>query len=64
VDVGNSQTVIGVFDGGDLAQHWRLSTQAQRTSDEWAMLFGGLMQFANLSFSGNVHGVVIASVVR
>ncbi len=63
VDVGNSQTVIGVFDGAELAQHWRLSTQASRTPDEWAMLFGGLMEFANLSFSRNVHGVIIASVV-
>lgn len=63
VDVGNSQTVIGVFDGADLAEHWRLSTYASRTPDEWAMLFGGLMQFADLSFSRNVHGVVISSVV-
>lgn len=63
VDVGNSQTVIGVFDGEELVEQWRLSTQAQRTPDEWAMLFGGLMRFADLSFSKNVHGVVIASVV-
>lgn len=63
VDVGNSQTVIGVFDGDELVEHWRLSTHSRRTSDEWALLFGGLMQFANLSFSRNVHGVVLASVV-
>ena len=63
VDVGNSQTVIGVFQGEELAQHWRLSTEAQRTSDEWAMLFGGLMRFADLSFRRNVHGIVLSSVV-
>ncbi|HVM14676.1 MAG TPA: type III pantothenate kinase [Egibacteraceae bacterium] len=63
VDVGNSQTVIGVFNGEDLVDHWRISTQAQRTPDELALLFGGLMSFANLSFSKNVHGVVVCSVV-
>jgi type III pantothenate kinase len=63
VDVGNSQTVIGVFDGDDLIQHWRISTEAQRTPDELALLFGGLMAFADLSFSRNVHGLIVSSVV-
>lgn len=63
VDVGNSQTVIGVFDGDDLAQHWRISTEANRTPDELALLFGGLMGFADLSFSRNVHGLIVSSVV-
>ena len=63
VDVGNSQTVIGVFEGEKLAQHWRISTDARRTADEFALLFQGLMAFENLSFSRNVHGVVISSVV-
>jgi type III pantothenate kinase len=63
VDVGNSQTVIGVFDGADLQEHWRISTDAQRTPDELALLFGGLMAFADLSFSKNVHGVIVSSVV-
>lgn len=63
VDVGNTTTVIGVFDGEKLAQHWRISTDADRTADELALLFGGLLAFANLSFSRNVHGVVISSVV-
>ncbi len=63
VDVGNTTTVIGVFDGQDLAQHWRISTDANRTADELAVLFGGFLTFANLSFSRNVHGVVISSVV-
>lgn len=63
VDVGNSQTVIGVFDGDRLAEHWRISTNSQRTADELALLFQGLMAFGSLSFSRNVHGVVISSVV-
>lgn len=63
VDVGNSQTIIGVFDSDELVQHWRISTDAQRTPDELALLFGGLMAFADLSFSRNVHGLVLSSVV-
>lgn len=63
VDVGNSQTVIGVFNGDDLIEHWRISTDARRTADELALMFGGLMQFADLSFSRNVHALVISSVV-
>lgn len=63
VDVGNSQTVIGVFSGEDLVDHWRISTEAQRTPDELALLFGGLLAFADLSFSKNVHGIIVSSVV-
>jgi type III pantothenate kinase len=63
VDIGNSQTVIGVFDGSDLARHWRISTEAGRTPDEHALVFEGLLAFADLSFSRNVHGVVLCSVV-
>jgi type III pantothenate kinase len=63
VDVGNSQTVIGVFNGEELIQHWRISTEAQRTPDELALLFGGLMAFEDLSFSKNVHGLIVSSVV-
>ncbi len=63
VDVGNTHTTIGVFDGNDLVQHWRIATEAHRTADELALLFQGFMAFENLSFSRNVHGVVIASVV-
>ncbi|MDP9022770.1 MAG: type III pantothenate kinase [Actinomycetota bacterium] len=63
VDVGNSQTVVGVFNGVELAEQWRISTETVRTADEVALIFQGLLAFADLSFSRNVHGVVIASVV-
>ncbi len=63
VDVGNAQTVIGVFDGDDLIEHWRISTETARTADELALAFDGLLSFCDLSFSRNVHGVVICSVV-
>lgn len=63
VDIGNSQTVLGVFDGDDLVEHWRISTDAVRTADEVALVFQGLLAFADLSFTRNVHGVVVSSVV-
>ncbi|WP_370326995.1 type III pantothenate kinase [Euzebya sp.] len=63
VDVGNSTTVIGVYEGTELVEHWRVSTESGRTADELALVFQGLMAFQNLSFSRNVHGVVLSSVV-
>lgn len=63
VDVGNSNTVVGLFQGDALVQHWRISTEGERTSDELALIFQGLLGFADLSFTHNVHGVVVASVV-
>ncbi|HYH27996.1 MAG TPA: type III pantothenate kinase [Actinomycetota bacterium] len=63
VDVGNTETVLGVFRDEELAWHWRLSTVPQRTADELALLFGGLLEHQELSFDRNVTGVVISSVV-
>ena len=62
VDVGNSNTVLGVFDGEELGPHWRISTEPHRTSDELALTIQGLLQFAELSL-GDLDGVVVASVV-
>lgn len=65
IDVGNTNSVIGVFDDAashDVACHWRASSDPRRTADEWALL---LRQF--LASEGrhvaDVHGVVIGSVV-
>jgi len=38
VDVGNTQTVLGLFDGEELVEHWRVATEAERTGDEIATL--------------------------
>jgi type III pantothenate kinase len=63
VDVGNTETVAGVFDGDNLAWQWRMHTSPERTADEMALLFGGFLQQAGLSFDRNVTGVVLSSVV-
>ena len=63
IDVGNSHTLVGVFRDTELVHHWRLSTDVGRSSDELALAYSGLLGFADLDFSHNVHGVVLSSVV-
>jgi len=43
VDIGNSHTVLGLVDGGEVSQDWRVATAAHRTADEWAVLIRGLL---------------------
>jgi type III pantothenate kinase len=61
-DVGNTETVLGVFDGPELAQTWRLSTQPERSADELALVFAGLLEHRGLSLE-KLSGLCIASVV-
>jgi type III pantothenate kinase len=63
IDVGNTETVVGMFQGSDLRCHWRYSTVAERTADELALLLGGFLEQQGLSFSRQITGVAIASVV-
>ncbi|MGH2655313.1 MAG: type III pantothenate kinase [Actinomycetota bacterium] len=63
IDVGNTETVVGVFRDEELAWRWRMSTVPDRTADELALLFGGFLQQQELSFDRNVTGVVLSSVV-
>ena len=43
IDVGNTHTVLGLFDGEEIVEHWRVSTDPRRTADETAVLMQGLM---------------------
>lgn len=63
IDVGNSQTVVGVFDGDELIEHWRVSTAAGRTADEHALQLDGVLGFAGLALHEDISGVAICSVV-
>ena len=63
VDVGNTQTHMGVFEGEVLEHEWRAATVQQRTADELALLFGQFLSLADLSFSRQITGVAICSVV-
>jgi type III pantothenate kinase len=63
VDVGNTHTVIGLFEGSDLVNHWRIHTSTERTSDELALLIGEFLGFEGFTFDHDVNGVAIASGV-
>lgn len=63
MNVGNTNTVLGVFRGSSLEHQWRASTEPERTADELAVLFAGLLDQAGLSFSNQITGVVVSSVV-
>lgn len=62
IDVGNTNTVLGVYEGEKLLDHWRLETHARRTSDEYGVLIRQLFQGAGVETSA-VTAVVVSSVV-
>ena len=62
IDLGNTNTVFGVYDYGNLTKSWRLSTQKARTVDEYGILLRNLFAFEQLDV-GVIDAVIIASVV-
>src|SRR5512137_963942 len=62
IDVGNSNIVLGVYDGLQLIRNWRLSTDKSRTSDEYAVLLHSLFAQAGLAFD-SIKAAIISSVV-
>ena len=62
IDVGNTNTVLGVFRGEELRAHWRLTTARSQTVDEYGVLIRNLFAFTELDPRG-VQGVVVSSVV-
>lgn len=69
IDVGNTQTVIGVFapdaNGvrGELVYHWRVSTVAGRTADEIALMLDQFFALEGVEASEIITGIAVASVV-
>ena len=62
-DVGNTEIVLGVFEGEVLRQTWRLSTRAEQTSDELALQLAGLLEHRDLDLRRDLTGMCVASVV-
>src|SRR6267154_2108859 len=62
IDVGNSNTVLGVFRGEELLAHWRLTTARMQTVDEYGVLTRNLFTLQELD-PKEVSGVIISSVV-
>ncbi len=62
IDVGNSNTVLGVFRGDELIANWRLTTAREQTVDEYGVLTRNLFTLASLDRDA-IGGVIISSVV-
>jgi type III pantothenate kinase len=62
IDVGNTNTVLGVFRGDELAAHWRLTTSRTQTVDEYGILALNLFTLWKIDPS-EVTGIIISSVV-
>src|SRR5512137_2501219 len=62
IDVGNSNTVLGVFRGKELIANWRLTTAREQTVDEYGVLTRNLFTLANLDRDA-ISGVIVSSVV-
>jgi type III pantothenate kinase len=62
IDVGNTNTVLGVFEKAELRAHWRLTTKREQTADEYGILIRNLFDLEGLGHS-DITGIMIASVV-
>lgn len=62
IDVGNTNTVLGVYRGEELLHCWRLVTARERTADEWGILIRTLFSLGEIS-DGIVSAITISSVV-
>ncbi|MFB7141624.1 MULTISPECIES: type III pantothenate kinase [unclassified Bacillus (in: firmicutes)] len=62
IDVGNTNTVLGVYQEDELIHHWRIETNRYKTEDEYGMMIGSLLEYAGIEFD-EFHAVIISSVV-
>jgi type III pantothenate kinase len=62
IDIGNTNTVLGVFDGETLIHHWRIFTNREKTSDEYGILIRNLYAASHFS-SREITAIIISSVV-
>lgn len=62
VNVGNTQTKLGVFEGEEIRARWRMATETHRTADELGASIASFMELRDVSLSG-VEALIIASDV-
>lgn len=62
IDVGNTNIVLGVYEGRELLHHWRLSTNRSATVDEYGIMIHNLFRMGKLQVK-DIDGVIISSVV-
>jgi type III pantothenate kinase len=62
IDIGNTNTALGVYEGDKLVAHWRMATAQYRTSDEYGVLAREMFAVAAIDHT-KIDGIIIASVV-
>lgn len=62
LDTGNTNTVLGVFDNGELKYEWRIKTDRYKTEDEFGILIKSLFEHRGIALT-DIKGVIISSVV-
>lgn len=62
IDVGNTNIVLGVYKDTELLDHWRISTDRQRTTDEYGVLIRELFYLNDLR-ADDINAIIISSVV-
>lgn len=62
VDIGNTNIALGLFDGKDLIQHWKIRSEQQKTTDEYEIILLNLLSLAQLE-AKSIRSVIISSVV-
>jgi type III pantothenate kinase len=64
IDVGNTNMVLGIFDGEEVIEHWRIATVPDRTADEIAVVLRGLLeQSPVIKDGGGITGIALCSTV-
>jgi type III pantothenate kinase len=62
LDIGNTETVVGIFHDRELVRHWRFSSHPERTLDEYGLLLRSILRESDIPHS-HIEGAVVASVV-
>jgi type III pantothenate kinase len=63
IDVGNTHTVLGLFEGEEVIEHWRINTDARRTADEIAVVLQGLIRQSPVIQEAGISGIALCSTV-
>jgi type III pantothenate kinase len=63
IDVGNTNTVLGLFEGEQVVEHWRIATDPQRTADEIVVMLQGLLAQSASPKDPDISGIALCSTV-
>lgn len=62
IDAGNTNIVLGIYDGELLLRNWRISTDKSKSADEYGILFNNLLVLTGIGLA-NITDIIISSVV-